>query len=83
MCTQPLGPTCAKQPCKPCTICGNVTALGGSACDTLSLPTTVVKEEFVAPGRRFTLGAITYNASSSAAGERRQLTNYVGGVVQR
>ena len=65
-CSQPLGPSCKKLPCKPCTVCGTerVQAFGGSACDQLRAPSTVIKEEYVAPKRVFTLGAIRLNVSS-------------------
>ena len=66
-CTQSLGPTCKKLPCKPCNVCGNperVAAFDGSHCETLAFPTTVVKQEYVAPKRLFTLGAINLNTSS-------------------
>ena len=56
-CSQALGPvnpagtiygnhTCTAQPCKPCIVCGpGILAFEGSGCDTLSVPTTVVKKE--------------------------------------
>ena len=58
-CSEPLGPTC-----KPCRVCAGVQAFGGSACDSLAFPSTVIKEEYVAPKRLFTLGAISLNVSS-------------------
>ncbi len=63
-CSEALGPSCKKLPCKPCRVCAGVQAFAGSTCDSLAFPSTVVKQEYVAPKRLFTLGAINLNVSS-------------------
>ena len=58
-------------------------AFGGSACNELTTPTTVIKQEFVAAERLYTLGAITLN--TTVEGDRHwraDMPHYVGGVVQ-
>eukprot|EP00912_Choanoflagellata_sp_UC4_P001256 UC4_evm1s782 len=88
LCSQTSGPldprgttyhnvTCTKTPCKPCLECGNeerVLAFEGSDCNTLKLPTTVVKEEYIGKGRKYTLGAIRLDQSEG--------TNYGADVGQ-
>lgn len=40
-------------------------AFHGSSCETLSLPTSVIKREYIAKKRVYTLGSLTYNLSST------------------
>ena len=82
-CSQSLGPvdpqgtrcanhTCTKLPCKPCVVChGRPT---WSECDTLVAPGTVVKQEFMGAGRRYTLGAIMLDQQHAAT--------YGAGIIQ-
>lgn len=92
-CTAPLGPHCRAQPCKICTVCGKVPAFIGDTCATLKTTptTTVVKEEFVAPSKRYTLGAIRLDVGSAARHNSKTNTSdshegagseYVAGVIQ-
>eukprot|EP00039_Didymoeca_costata_P022930 m.5617 g.5617 ORF g.5617 m.5617 type:complete len:618 (-) comp3341_c0_seq1:31-1884(-) len=84
-CTQPLGPSCKKTPCKPCTVCEGVSSFAGSSCETLSLPTTVIKREYVAKRRSYTLGSVTFSLSgtkdmySAGLGENTQTGAFLSG----
>jgi hypothetical protein len=87
-CSAPLGPQCPTLPCKICTMCGaeKNLALIGDECDTIATPTTVVKQEYVASHKRYTLGAIRLNVTSAAVGPpphwKEDATNYVSGAIQ-
>ena len=87
-CTAPLGPQCPTRPCKTCTVCGRakIPAFIGDECDTIKTTptTTVVKEEYIAPRKRYTLGAIRLNVTSAAVAPSAHDAgnDYVAGVIQ-
>ena len=77
---RPFGPACTKLPCKPCAVCGGVPAFSGSSCELLSAPTSVVKREYTAARRLYTLGAITLDVGNMPVGGAA--ANYTAGVMQ-
>jgi hypothetical protein len=83
-CSAPLGPHCPTLPCKICTVCGleKVPAFIGDECTTIAVPTTVVKQEFIASHKRYTLGAVSLNVAAAKAGAQQDTKNYVAGVIQ-
>jgi hypothetical protein len=87
-CSAPLGPQCPTLPCKVCTVCGaeKILAFMGDQCNTIATPTTVVKQEYVASSKRYTLGAVRLNVTSAAVDPsphwKDNATNYIAGATQ-